>query len=104
MLHKCANPRCHNAFRNITLGRLFQVESERKAHTLQRTDQSLKKPPRTVEHFWLCDECAASMTLTFDRTFGIVLTSRQNNVRKIKPARVERVNAGYDRNSRDVAN
>jgi hypothetical protein len=29
---------------------------------------------RQVEHYWLCDECAAHWTLVYDRERGVALT------------------------------
>ena len=30
---------------------------------------------RQVEHYWLCDECAAEWTLVYDREHGVELVS-----------------------------
>lgn len=73
MLSKCANPACSTPFRRLREGKLFVVETEGTA-----TDQQAVTPMRRarllrrVEHFWLCDECSAFITLTFDRERGMI--------------------------------
>ena len=34
---------------------------------------SARRQQRSIEHFWLCDECALEWTLIFDRELGITL-------------------------------
>jgi len=72
MLHKCANPTCLNPFRKLSEGRLFLVEMEitdPKNRTRARADGRI---PHRIEHFWLCNDCAAVLTLTFERGQGVV--------------------------------
>ena len=72
MLHKCANPTCLNPFRKLSEGRLFLVEMEitdPKNRTRARADGRV---PHRIEHFWLCNDCAAVLTLTFERGQGVV--------------------------------
>ena len=69
MLSKCANPICNARFRYLHDGRLFKVDMPgRSAPQLVG-----KKPPRQVEHFWLCEDCAAQMTLAVGSS-GEVIT------------------------------
>ena len=69
MLAKCANPVCSRPFRRLSEGKLFLVESG------NRHDDELEvvrnKPSHHIEYFWLCEECARSVTLTFDSRRGI---------------------------------
>lgn len=65
MLSKCANPACTTAFQYLRDGRLFQMETG--AH--QRAD---KKTPRRIEYFWLCNRCAAELTLRYEPGTGVV--------------------------------
>lgn len=30
------------------------------------------KPPRHIEHYWLCDQCASVLTLSFERGRGMI--------------------------------
>ena len=71
MLHKCANPACHNLFRRLRDGKLFQVETK---HFADRPEAgSPRRNGRHVEHYWLCDECAPFVTLAFDKTEGMII-------------------------------
>ncbi len=74
MLHKCANPGCAIRFRQLRRGKLFQIESEYMETSDLGPRPASARKPRTlhrVERYWLCDECAARMTLTFDQTHGV---------------------------------
>jgi hypothetical protein len=74
MLHKCANPACAVRFRNLGRGKLFQIESEYLEASGLRPSASGRRVRalRRVERYWLCDECASSLTLTFDQNRGVV--------------------------------
>jgi hypothetical protein len=74
MLHKCANPDCLTRFLFLGRGRLFQIESdyvEARSSAHPRTVRNAR-PVRRIERYWLCDECASILTLTFDQTHGVV--------------------------------
>lgn len=73
MLHKCANPTCVIPFRRLREGKLFQVETEyfRDGRPRGRALRTLR-PSRHVEHYWLCDQCARQITLTFDLERGVI--------------------------------
>jgi hypothetical protein len=61
MVAKCANPACEARFRYFREGRLFQIErkSDGAAHNGGKNGHN-------VEHFWLCADCSANLTLTID--------------------------------------
>jgi hypothetical protein len=75
MLSRCANDQCGKPFLRLRDGKLFLVETER----LTRPGESAppfvraRKKQRMVEHYWLCDECAAQWTLVYDRERGVAL-------------------------------
>jgi len=76
MLSRCANPNCCKPFLKLREGRLFLVETER----LIRPGESVPPPfvrarqkRRHVEHFWLCDACAALYTLVYEKERGVAL-------------------------------
>ena len=75
MVTKCANPLCANQFHYLRDGRLFIVEVE-EGGGLPASGPHLaadrKKPPRRIEHYWLCDQCAPTLTLAVDRQRGVV--------------------------------
>ena len=61
MLSKCINPACDARFLYLRQGRLFKLEIRGPAGPAGA---------HTVEHFWLCDNCARTMTVVLDR--GVV--------------------------------
>jgi hypothetical protein len=59
MVSKCANPACTSVFHFLHEGRIFTVvRAENKS---AGADAGTK---RRVEHYWLCNACARTMTLT----------------------------------------
>ncbi len=66
MLSKCANPGCSATFLYLHQGKLFRYESETNG-----PDPSAKKPSQRIEFFWLCDDCAATMTLKYRKGAGV---------------------------------
>jgi hypothetical protein len=55
MLEKCANHSCSTPFLYLSKGKLFTLQvAPEKRRNLQG-----------FERFWLCDSCAATMTLVF---------------------------------------
>ena len=69
MLAKCANATCSTPFRRMSEGKLFMVESNGRQE--DENDSTRKKAPHRIEYFWLCDSCAAMLTLIFDSRNGI---------------------------------
>ena len=73
MLRKCANPGCSNVFRYLHEGKLFRMETaigDEDGPTFG-TDIDIRKPARHIEFFWLCDNCSAAMTLTYQEGVGV---------------------------------
>jgi hypothetical protein len=78
MLSKCANPSCSAPFRYLHAGKLFRVDA---AAGVDRSaaigaNESQKKPLRRVVFYWLCEDCAATMTLIFDKETGVSVCPR----------------------------
>jgi hypothetical protein len=73
MVSKCANPGCGAPFRYFHTGKLFRLDKEGgyERRRMMGDDSDLKKPVRHIEFYWLCDDCASKMTLTFDKASGI---------------------------------
>ncbi|HVP63266.1 MAG TPA: hypothetical protein VMT82_00130 [candidate division Zixibacteria bacterium] len=66
MLKKCANPQCTASFMHLGQGRLFRVQ--RKGPKLADSNlDATNERPAVLEHFWLCDKCAGTMTVAVDR-------------------------------------
>jgi hypothetical protein len=70
MLSKCANPSCQAPFQYLSEGKLFRIDRQRIHHAGPQLVTE-KKPPRRLEHFWLCNECAAHMTIAWDQARGV---------------------------------
>lgn len=66
MLAKCANPWCFRLFLNLREGRLFRLEADAAS-----SDSPTVNSSSTVEYFWLCDVCSASITLRLDEKGGV---------------------------------
>jgi hypothetical protein len=74
MLSHCANSQCSKPFIRLGQGRLFLVETPTPANAGElSTARSpyTRMPPRRVERYWLCDQCASTSTLIFDCRNGI---------------------------------
>jgi hypothetical protein len=73
MLSKCANSSCSNPFLYLNKGKLYRMEIDTPLTegTAAAADFAPKKFARRIEYFWLCDECAPRMTLTFKKGVGI---------------------------------
>jgi hypothetical protein len=69
MLAKCANPGCSNHFLYWHEGKLFRYE--RRSQSSPNSASKGVSPERRVEFFWLCSNCAASMTLVNREGAGI---------------------------------
>ena len=72
MLTKCANPGCFNHFLYMNEGKVFRFEQRCKSHGDFGSDPT-QKIARTVEFFWLCSNCAATMTVVFRNEIGIAV-------------------------------
>ncbi len=75
MLSRCANDECCKPFLKLRDGKLFLVETERLTRPREAMPPFVRarKQQRTVEHYWLCDECATRWTLVYDREQGLTL-------------------------------
>jgi hypothetical protein len=70
MLAKCANNLCSTPFRRLSEGKLFLLQGEGMSNP-ETVDPQKAKPPRRVEYFWLCSDCARLVTLTFNSATGV---------------------------------
>ncbi|MDR3763212.1 MAG: hypothetical protein P4M01_03870 [Acidobacteriota bacterium] len=59
MLAKCFNPQCSAQFHYLGKGRLFRIE-------FGRDDARYSRKEKPFEYFWLCGECASTMTVAQD--------------------------------------
>ena len=70
MLSKCANPQCTASFRYLHDGKLFRIELPAPSESAPNGNGT-KKPPHRTEFFWLCETCAAQMTLIYKKEVGV---------------------------------
>jgi hypothetical protein len=64
MLSKCANPSCNRHFLYLHEGKLFRVERELNGDNGPGFDTETPiRRVRQLEFFWLCSECAFSLTV-----------------------------------------
>jgi hypothetical protein len=83
VLHKCANPACLVPFRKLRQGKLFLVEKESvEESTLRRAHRG--QSANRIEYYWLCDQCAFALTLSYEKGRGVVTVPRFD-VAKKKP-------------------
>jgi len=80
MLSKCANPVCQATFLYLHEGELFRWETSSGSPGNSATDLSSAVDPdmgvkktRRIEYFWLCGNCAPSMTLIFKGEEGVIV-------------------------------
>lgn len=78
MVSKCANPNCSSTFLHLSDGKLFRWDTDTTLpnHADFGADPLIRKPVRHIEFFWLCNDCARSMTLTFRKGVGVVPITR----------------------------
>jgi hypothetical protein len=89
MLSHCANTRCHKPFLRLREGKLFLVETDRVTKPGQPSAPPFvraRQLQRQVEHYWLCDECAAQWTIIYDRDHGVALVPIKRAVASVAAA------------------
>jgi hypothetical protein len=74
MLSKCANPGCSASFLYLHQGKLFRLETSGNGGDTRGevADPQGKHSSRRLEYFWLCDECASLMTVSFKKGVGVM--------------------------------
>ncbi len=64
MLSKCANPDCTKPLLYLREGKIFRMQQVRRNLDAPRNSHQ-------TEHFWLCGDCSARMTLIYDKDHGV---------------------------------
>jgi len=82
MLHKCANPNCAHPFRHLAEGKLFLAEIVGWHGPESPAGEWSDRTPPRVEHFWLCEQCACVLTLSFEKGKGMVTVPLPEAARK----------------------
>jgi len=89
MLRKCANPNCTSPFRKLSQGKLFLVDTPLESSDARRTRMQSKS---RVEYYWLCDQCAFALTLSYEKGRGVVAVPRPGSAKKVPAAAVQIIN------------
>ena len=88
MVSKCANPECSAPFLYFHQGKLFRLDTEgrhdRRRHMGDESGNG--RCLRHIEFYWLCEACAKTMTLGFDKNTGISMRPHASPARSIGPA------------------
>jgi hypothetical protein len=72
MLSKCANPGCPATFLYLHQGKLFRLDTT--VEILARSPvRKMTSASRHIEFFWLCNQCAAELTLGYQKGTGITV-------------------------------
>ena len=81
MVSQCSNPSCGRPLTSLSEGRLFQFEivSISVSAIDDASTELNETPQRETANFWLCGECAASMTLTLEPLAGLRLQPLQTS-------------------------
>ncbi|HYM06264.1 MAG TPA: hypothetical protein VEU11_06855 [Terriglobales bacterium] len=72
MLSKCANPGCPATFLYLHQGKLFRLDTSVEILASAPVHEA-KKASRRIEFFWLCNQCAAELTLGYQKGTGITV-------------------------------
>jgi len=67
MVSKCANTLCSASFRYLHSGKLFRFDAR---HSPDVADAAVGKARKSVELFWLCEECTRRFTVVWDPAEG----------------------------------
>lgn len=88
MVSKCLNSQCSSAFKYFGRGRLFRIdyrEAERKSVlTGKKVVVSIRSKINSIEHFWLCEKCATTMTIELSDAEEVRLVPLEAPVRRPK--------------------
>jgi hypothetical protein len=85
VLHKCANPSCLIPFRKLSQGKLFLVETEPLEGSELRRAHWRGQLSHRIEYYWLCEQCAFVLTLSYEKGRGVVTVPRPGLAQK-RPA------------------
>jgi hypothetical protein len=91
MLSQCANSKCGKPFLKLREGKLFLVETERVTRPGESAPPFVRarQLQRFVEHYWLCDDCAALWTLVYNREHGVTLVALRRPAVSVEAAGTE---------------
>jgi len=88
VLHKCANPNCTSPFRKLSQGKLFLVDTQPLDEVNAKRARWKGQISHRIEYYWLCDQCAFALTLSYEKGRGVVAVPRLENPKKVPTAAV----------------
>ena len=94
VLNKCANPACSAQFRYLHQGKLFEVEIQYAESPTVDGQTKAVHGKGHAERCWLCDDCAAYVTLRFDTHRGEVMVSSFRSSEEIPTTLFTQSNGG----------
>jgi hypothetical protein len=94
VLHKCANPVCAAQFLYLHQGWLFEVEIHHFESLPGDSRAKSRNGNRDVERWWLCQPCAARVSLQFDPRLGMLMVSSAEGSRQVVTTAVQPSNPG----------
>lgn len=100
MLHKCANPACLAPFRKLNQGKLFLVEKEPFEGSKVRRARWRAPSTNRIEYYWLCDQCAVALTLSYENGRGVVTVPRVEVAKKKRTVTVHAQDVSHNAGSR----
>ncbi len=72
MVGICANPTCSARFHTLRRGKLFLLEAKDVEPPVPADREPAFAPiPHRIQYFWLCESCAQTMRVVYDRRSGI---------------------------------
>ena len=98
MTARCINENCNRKLHSFSEGRLFQFEIV--SISLAANDETSapfdEKPQRETVHYWLCGNCASTLTLVLEPARGlklVLLEEHTSDVPKFSPTPQDMLNA-----------
>lgn len=86
MVSKCLNSCCSVSFRYLGTGRLYCVDfadvGRRNEWAGKKTVTSIRSKACPVEYFWLCERCAATMTIELSESGELQLVPLEVSARR----------------------
>jgi hypothetical protein len=100
VLHKCANPNCTSPFRKLSQGKLFLVDTQPLEDLEARRTRWKGQPSHRIEYYWLCEQCAFALTLSYEKGRGVVAVPRRENRKNMSTAAVHAIEKSHSGSAR----
>jgi hypothetical protein len=89
MIANCTNSACRKRFTSFAEGRVFQFEIvsisvAANDAEVSEAERDTETPRRELASFWLCGDCAATLTLTLEPAQGLQLVPVETTIMPAK--------------------